>query len=99
MFNSTCPKGLLAILLAWPATASALPRTDLPRAENMWEGLRGEPGSGAAREPTGSSDPSRLAAPRPLQAKDPEDAAGVAALEQIVARYRNAARISAHTLA
>ena len=99
MFKGTCPKVLLAALLLAPTTVEALPRTELPRAETMWEGLRGEPGSGAPREPTGSADPTRLTAPRPLQAQSPEDVAGIAALEQITARYRNAARIGAHTLA
>lgn len=97
MYKRTCLFGLVALLA--PIPASALPRTELPRAEDLWEGLRGEPGSGAAREPTGRSDTTRLVAPRPLQAQTPEDAAALAVLEQITARYRNAARVSANTLA
>ncbi|HEY0135664.1 MAG TPA: hypothetical protein VGB85_16385, partial [Nannocystis sp.] len=90
----TCPIGLVVAFAASPA--AALPRSDLPRAEDMWQGLRGEPGSGAAREP-GSGDPARLTTPPSRQAQNPEDAAALAAMETITARYRNAARISAHT--
>jgi tetratricopeptide (TPR) repeat protein len=91
---------LLGLQLALTATpAAALPRSELPRASDSFRGLLGEPGSGAAREPTGRSDAARLAAPRPLQARDPADAAALATLEAILARYRNAARIGAHTLA
>ncbi len=96
MLQKTCLFGLALLL---PSSAVALPRSELPRAEDLWEGLRGEPGSGAAREPTGSSDTTRLVAPRPLQAETAEDTAALAALEQIGARYRNAARVSANTLA
>ncbi len=96
MFKKTCLFGLALLL---PSPAAALPRSELPRAEDLWEGLRGEPGSGAAREPTGSSDTTRLVAPRPLQAQTAEDTAALAVLEQITARYRNAARVSANTLA
>ncbi len=97
----TCPLGQAAIVgiaLLTATPAAALPRSDLPRAEDMWQGLRGEPGSGAARDPV-QGDAARLSMPPPRQPRSPEDAAAIAAMEQITARYRNAARISAHTLA
>lgn len=97
MYKQTCLFGLVAVLL--PAPASALPRGELPRAEQLLDAWPGEPGSGVPREPTGRSDAARLVAPRPLQAQTPEDAAALATLEQITARYRNAARVSANTLA
>lgn len=88
---------LLGLLAARPA--AALPRAELPGAGDSFRGLRGEPGSGNPRDPTGRADAARLAAPKARQVRDPADAAGLATLESILARYRNAARISAHTLA
>ncbi len=90
---------LLALCCAVPASAAALPRSRLPSAAEEWQGLRGEPGSGQAREPDGPSDPGQLTVPTPLQPASAEDQAALAAFEEIAARYRNAARVSAHTLA
>ena len=98
MFVRTGLAALLGLLLGLPTPAAALPRSELPRAGDAFQGLLGEPGSGAPREPTGRADAGRLATPRPLQARTPEETAALAAMEQILARYRNAARIGGHTL-
>lgn len=98
--NPSIIAALLGLQLALTSTpASALPRSELPSASDSFRGLLGEPGSGSPREPSGRNDPTRLAAPKPRQARDPADAAGLATMEAILARYRNAARIGAHTLA
>ncbi len=95
---------LLATLLALPVTAlaapdDARPKPALPKGPHAWQGLAGEPGSGQGREPTGRGDPSFLRAPEPKRARTPEELQGLATMEEILARYRNAARASNDTLA
>jgi tetratricopeptide (TPR) repeat protein len=99
----TCLFGL-ALSLSVEAAASspaqvAGPRPSLPRAGEAWQGLLGEPGSGAERPPTGRVDASKLAAPAGRRARTPAEVEGLAAMELLLARYRNAARVSADTLA
>ncbi|MBL9102901.1 MAG: tetratricopeptide repeat protein [Myxococcales bacterium] len=94
---------LLALLLssgtASAAPRDALPKGSLPKASDAWQGFAGEPGSGAPREPTGRGDPRRLGTPEPRKARSPEEEAGLATMETILARYRNAARRANDTLA
>ena len=94
---------LLAAALLLPLTARAAPDDAKPKATLPgaldWQGLAGEPGSGLAREPTGRSDASRLTAPEARRARTPEEMQALAAMEMILARYRNAAKASTDTLA
>jgi TolA-binding protein len=95
---------ILAAALALPLHARAAPDDarpsgKLPSAADLWQGWAGEPGSGLARDPTGRVDPARLKAPEPRRARTPEEAAGIATMEEILARYRNAAKASVDTLA
>src|SRR5690606_26413753 len=87
-----------AMSLATPGAASALPRGELPPPSG-WEGLRGEPGSGSAREPTGAPDRRALSVPPARRPKSAEDDKALAELEHIFARYRRAAHVAADTLA
>lgn len=96
MFKKTCLFALLTALA--PRPAAALPRSELPPPSD-WQGLLGEPGSGAARPPTGSSDRGRLSVPPARLPKTSDDDKALQTVEQILARYRRAAGIAADTLA
>lgn len=89
---------LWALSLATATPAAALPRGELPPPSG-WAGILGEPGSGAAREPTGAVDRRALSVPPARLPKTAEDDKALADLETIFARYRRAAAVAADTLA
>lgn len=96
MFKRTCLFALALALL--PARADALPRADLPPPSG-WQGVLGEPGSGHPRPPSGEVDRRQLAVPPARLPRDADDEKALQTLEQILARYRRAARAAADTLA
>ncbi len=92
---STSAAALLALSVGWlatPAEVSALPR------EGEFKARPGEPGSGVRRDPS-RGNRSRLAEPPRLKPQTPEDAAAVADFERIFARYEQADKAAADTIA
>lgn len=94
-FRTAAAALALALL---PAPARAVPKAELP-APSGWQGILGEPGSGLARVPSGSSDRGRLSLPPPRVPRSPADEQAIAEMEKILARYGRASRVAADTIA
>lgn len=86
--------------LAQAAPASSAPAEPAPHLQSEYAPRPGEPGSGKGLEKAlRPPDPERLAAPLPIRPRSEAEAAGVAELERIFHRYRDAHQAAASTTA
>lgn len=90
---------VLAISALWfgvQGTASAQPET--LRLEDEYQPREGEPGSGESlKKALRPPDPERLAAPLPVRPRDEAEVKGIAEIERIYHRYRDAHEATANT--
>jgi len=84
---------LCAAFLCASTTSLALPR------EGLWKGREGEPGSAVPRAKAGRGSRSQLEAPKPRRPKSEAEIKGIAEMEAISLRFRDAVAVGQDTLA